>query len=85
MTTTTAALGATGYAVLNKNPARDLTAVGSGVFGFGLAFVCYQVRSEQREGANFRNPANIAPSLPSNLAYATSFVSSLVTPAMPCC
>jgi len=43
MTTTTAALGATGYAVLNKNPARDLTAVGSGVFGFGLAFVCYQL------------------------------------------
>ena len=43
MTTTTAALGATGYAVLNKNPARDLTAVGSGVFGFGLAFVGYQL------------------------------------------
>ena len=35
--------GVTAYVFLNKDPRRDLTSVGSGIFGFGLFFTLYQI------------------------------------------
>jgi len=43
LTTGGATLAVTGYVRYNKNPKYDLTKFGSGIFGFGLAFIAYQM------------------------------------------
>ncbi|GMH54774.1 hypothetical protein TrST_g5695 [Triparma strigata] len=43
VTTGGATLAVTGYVRYNKNPKYDLTQYGSGIFGFGLAFLAYQL------------------------------------------